>query len=81
MHQSFAPFIRTKEESSFELSCNFDENDSCGGTIFSNNTGLLNQFEIALSAVAISYTITDVTSISIKAIILHPKYKELIIFN
>lgn len=80
MHQSVAPFIRTKD-SSFELSCNFDEEDSCGGTLFLNNTGLLNQFDIVQSAVAISYTITDVTSISMKAIILLSKYKKSFFFQ
>jgi hypothetical protein len=46
--------------------CDFDANDNCGGTIFTNNSGLSHTFSAnAQSQVMVATTITDMTSISI----------------
>jgi len=47
------------------FSCDFDANDNCGGVLSSNNSGLFNTFQGgAQSAVMVTTTATDITSIS-----------------
>ena len=44
--------------------CNFDGNSTCGGQLFSNNSGFSNAFSIQSQQVIVSTTLTDITSIS-----------------
>lgn len=65
----------TKNSNAFDLnvapwmsvySCDFDSSNNCGGFFTTNSLGLNAQFASVQSTLVNSYTITDLTSISIK---------------
>lgn len=54
--------------------CNFDGNNTCGGTLFFNSSGILHSFSFQQNQIIINTTVTDVTSISKRCILNNKRF-------